>query len=154
MQPLFHLKRSSGRRNQNSGVKEYVLTVLTSCLLLRFTTKTPKRRKFICENNNEIFINKNCQNAKSKLDLRNNLTLSSPYLLVCIASIMCYANSLFGNFVHDDLVAIVNNPDVTQVNSIGDLWMNDFWGKSLLHPTSHKSFRPLCVVTFRYVTKV
>ena len=35
-----------------------------------------------------------------------------PYLLVGIASICCYLNSLFGEFVYDDYEVIETNADV------------------------------------------
>lgn len=66
-----------------------------------------------------------------------------------------YSNSLSGDFVHDDLSAITSNPDVTGHHPVGtgswDFLHNDFWGTSLLDPTSHKSYRPLTVLTFRWI---
>ena len=62
--------------------------------------------------------------------------------------------ALEGELVHDDIVAIVRNPDV--VNSKPgvwvdwySLWTNDFWGTPMSSPESHKSFRPLTILTFR-----
>ncbi|XP_074662880.1 protein O-mannosyl-transferase TMTC1-like [Tubulanus polymorphus] len=66
-----------------------------------------------------------------------------------ITSILCYINSLRGDFVHDDIFAIIENPDVTGKRSLIDLWKNDFWGKPMWHETSHKSYRPICAWTFR-----
>ena len=34
-------------------------------------------------------------------------------------------------------------------NSIWNLFLNDFWGTPLTHSGSHKSYRPLCTLTFR-----
>lgn len=78
-------------------------------------------------------------------------TTAVPYVIVALVSVLVYANSIHGDFVHDDLPAIVNNPDVT-CNSNCDwrqVFVNDFWGKRLTDPTSHKSYRPLTVLTFR-----
>ena len=63
-----------------------------------------------------------------------------------------YVNTLYGDFVHDDIPAIVNNPDVNgkQVD-VMELFSNDFWGEPMSSVTSHKSYRPLTILIFRYV---
>lgn len=65
------------------------------------------------------------------------------------ACALCYSNSLWGEFVHDDVWAIVNNPDVRPGSSLLSIFSNDFWGKRMADNTSHKSYRPLCVLTFK-----
>ncbi|XP_027007329.1 protein O-mannosyl-transferase TMTC1 isoform X1 [Tachysurus fulvidraco] len=65
------------------------------------------------------------------------------------ACALCYSNSLWGEFVHDDVWAIVNNPDVRPGSSMRSIFTNDFWGKRMADNTSHKSYRPLCVLTFK-----
>uniref|UniRef100_A0A673UER9 Protein O-mannosyl-transferase TMTC1 n=1 Tax=Suricata suricatta TaxID=37032 RepID=A0A673UER9_SURSU len=55
-----------------------------------------------------------------------------------------------GEFVHDDVWAIVNNPDVRPGAPLRwGVFTNDFWGKGMAENTSHKSYRPLCVLTFK-----
>lgn len=71
------------------------------------------------------------------------------YALVAAVCIICYVNSLNGDFVHDDLVAVTTNPDVLGKNPVTELFVNDFWGKPMSDPVSHKSYRPLTVLTFR-----
>ncbi|XP_029455859.1 protein O-mannosyl-transferase TMTC1 isoform X2 [Rhinatrema bivittatum] len=62
---------------------------------------------------------------------------------------LCYRNSLRGEFVHDDVWAILNNPDVRAATPLRSLFANDFWGKGMAESTSHKSYRPLCILTFK-----
>ncbi|XP_052031290.1 protein O-mannosyl-transferase TMTC1 isoform X3 [Apodemus sylvaticus] len=70
--------------------------------------------------------------------------------LLAGASCLCYGRSLQGEFVHDDVWAIVNNPDVRPGAPLRwSVFANDFWGKGLADSTSHKSYRPLCVLSFR-----
>ncbi|XP_006895136.1 PREDICTED: transmembrane and TPR repeat-containing protein 1 isoform X1 [Elephantulus edwardii] len=70
--------------------------------------------------------------------------------LLAGASCLCYGNSLQGEFVHDDVWAILNNPDVRPDVPLGwGIFANDFWGKGMAENTSHKSYRPLCVLTFK-----
>lgn len=71
--------------------------------------------------------------------------LIPPALAVCV-----YTNSLGGDFVHDDLSAITGNRDITDPTAgTWDFLYNDFWGTSLLDPASHKSYRPLTILTFK-----
>ncbi|XP_037505701.1 protein O-mannosyl-transferase TMTC1-like [Rhipicephalus sanguineus] len=78
-----------------------------------------------------------------------------PALCAGIVAVLCYMNSLDGDFVHDDMVAVVGNPDVTgdsrpqASSSSSSLWINDFWGRPMADPRSHKSYRPLTVLSFR-----
>ncbi|XP_068162531.1 protein O-mannosyl-transferase TMTC1 isoform X2 [Antennarius striatus] len=63
--------------------------------------------------------------------------------------VLCYSNSLHGELVHDDVWAILNNPDVRPGSSLTNIFSNDFWGKRMADNTSHKSYRPLCILTFK-----
>nr|XP_053627022.1 protein O-mannosyl-transferase TMTC4-like isoform X2 [Cherax quadricarinatus] len=69
--------------------------------------------------------------------------------LVGVCACICFVNSLSGEFVFDDSEAIVNNNDIRGETPLGNLFHNDFWGTRLTHPSSHKSYRPLTVLSFR-----
>ncbi|MGH0124112.1 UNVERIFIED_CONTAM: hypothetical protein FKN15_016125 [Acipenser sinensis] len=71
------------------------------------------------------------------------------YIVLFSVSALCYSNSLQGEFVHDDVWAINNNPDVRPGSNIKNIFFNDFWGKRMADNTSHKSYRPLCILTFK-----
>lgn len=71
------------------------------------------------------------------------------YCIVSIAAIICYINSLSGDFVHDDLPAIVYNRDVVGSSPLSDIFVNDFWGMRMRLKESHKSYRPLTTLSFR-----
>ncbi|XP_041071543.1 protein O-mannosyl-transferase TMTC1 isoform X4 [Carcharodon carcharias] len=60
-----------------------------------------------------------------------------------------YCNGLSGELVHDDVWAIVNNPDLRTSAPLPSIFLNDFWGKSMRDNSSHKSYRPLCTLTFK-----
>jgi len=73
-------------------------------------------------------------------------------VVVFIAGIVSFANSYNGEFVFDDAEALINNKDVqtgTDAVSLSDIFLHDFWGSRLALNTSHKSYRPLTVLTFR-----
>lgn len=90
----------------------------------------------------------------------------------------CYWNSLFCGFVFDDVSAILDNKDLRPTTPLKNLFLNDFWGTPMSEVTlkkfiffgvfleaciqpcfcflfffiqerSHKSYRPLTVLTFR-----
>nr|XP_020479545.1 transmembrane and TPR repeat-containing protein 1 isoform X3 [Monopterus albus] len=71
------------------------------------------------------------------------------YAVLAILCVLCYSNSLRGELVHDDVWAIINNPDVRPGSSLRNIFSNDFWGKRMTDNTSHKSYRPLCILTFK-----
>lgn len=73
----------------------------------------------------------------------------SRYAVLVALCALLYSNSLHGEFVHDDVWAISNNPDVRPGSSFGNIFTNDFWGKRMADNTSHKSYRPLCILTFK-----
>ncbi len=82
----------------------------------------------------------------------NQVTLSEwlPCLIPPALALGVYTNSLGGDFVHDDLSAITGNRDITDPTAgTWDFLYNDFWGTSLLDPASHKSYRPLTILTFK-----
>ena len=65
------------------------------------------------------------------------------------ASILCYLNCLLCGFCFDDSSAIRDNKDILPSTPIYNIFLNDFWGLSMHKEQSHKSYRPLCVLSFR-----
>ncbi|XP_026058254.1 transmembrane and TPR repeat-containing protein 3-like isoform X1 [Carassius auratus] len=61
----------------------------------------------------------------------------------------CYWNSLLCGFVFDDVSAILDNKDLRPTTPLKNLFLNDFWGTPMSEERSHKSYRPLTVLTFR-----
>ncbi|XP_026857179.2 protein O-mannosyl-transferase TMTC4 isoform X4 [Electrophorus electricus] len=70
-------------------------------------------------------------------------------LLVALVGLICFINSYDGDFVFDDSEAIINNKDLNPATPLSSIWKNDFWGSHLSSNSSHKSYRPLTVLTFR-----
>ena len=70
-------------------------------------------------------------------------------LIACLLAVSCYLNSLNGDLVHDDVFAVRDNQDLRPSAPVGRLLVDDFWGEPMSSPTSHKSYRPLTVLTFR-----
>ena len=69
--------------------------------------------------------------------------------IAVLIAFACYWNSLQGELVHDDTWAIVKNKDIQPSAPIFQLFQDDFWGKSMSSAASHKSYRPLTILTFR-----
>lgn len=69
--------------------------------------------------------------------------------VVFICAALVYSNTLNGDFVHDDIPAILRNRDVKGLTSMLKVFKNDFWGVDIKSNRSHKSYRPFCVLSFR-----
>ncbi|KAF9813171.1 hypothetical protein SFRURICE_015660 [Spodoptera frugiperda] len=70
------------------------------------------------------------------------------YVMVTTTAVLSYMNSLNGDFVHDDIPAIVTNGDVIGTNSLKQLFLDDYWGMPMADVNSHKSYRPLTTLSF------
>lgn len=71
-------------------------------------------------------------------------------LLVFVAAVTVYLNTLPNGLLFDDEGAITDNADVTNMSApLTDLLKNDFWGTPMTSSRSHKSWRPLTVLTYR-----
>ncbi|CAL1294996.1 unnamed protein product [Larinioides sclopetarius] len=66
-----------------------------------------------------------------------------------MSAFLCYLNSLTCGLVFDDRPAIRENMDLRPTTPLSNLLYNDFWGTPMHREESHKSYRPLCVLTFR-----
>ena len=80
------------------------------------------------------------------IDRRSTLVRSGLFLL-CI---VVYWNALPCDFVFDDVTAIRDNKDLRPHVPLKNLFRNDFWGTPMNREQSHKSYRPLTVLTFRW----
>ena len=70
-------------------------------------------------------------------------------LVLAAACVLCYANSLGCGFVFDDTSAIRDNKDILPSSPLSNILTNDFWGIPMHKEQSHKSYRPLCVLSFK-----
>jgi hypothetical protein len=72
--------------------------------------------------------------------------------IALVAALCCvsYCNTLENAFSFDDNFAVVKNPDVVAGSPLSVLLAHDFWGRDILDPLSHKSWRPLTTLTFRW----
>ncbi|XP_044311179.1 protein O-mannosyl-transferase TMTC2 isoform X1 [Varanus komodoensis] len=63
--------------------------------------------------------------------------------------LVLYLNTLGADFCYDDSRAIKTNQDLLPETPWTQIFYNDFWGTLLTHSGSHKSYRPLCTLSFR-----
>lgn len=71
------------------------------------------------------------------------------FFLLFLAACSVYWNALSCGFVFDDVSAIKENKDLRPRTPLWNLFLNDFWGTPMVAERSHKSYRPLTVLTFR-----
>lgn len=74
----------------------------------------------------------------------------SGYLVIALLGATSSINSLNGDFVFDDSEVLVNNKDILPETPIKNIFQNDYWGTNLKHSHSHKSYRPLTILSFRW----
>ena len=74
------------------------------------------------------------------------MTLEWQLLLLIL---VVYLNALKCGFVFDDISAVLDNKDLKPHTPWTSLFWHDFWGTPMSREHSHKSYRPLCVLTFR-----
>lgn len=72
------------------------------------------------------------------------------WIIISSVSVACYVNSCWGDFVFDDNEAVVSNRDVISNSSLATVFTNDFWGTNVFLKSSHKSYRPFTILTFRW----
>uniref|UniRef100_A0A1B6F0B4 dolichyl-phosphate-mannose--protein mannosyltransferase n=1 Tax=Cuerna arida TaxID=1464854 RepID=A0A1B6F0B4_9HEMI len=71
-------------------------------------------------------------------------------IIIFVTCVACYYNSCQCGFVFDDISAIKENRDLRPHTPLKNVFLNDFWGTPMHKEQSHKSYRPLCVLTFRW----
>ena len=81
--------------------------------------------------------------------VQSSLTFRVAGLICALIGALVYINTLDCRFCFDDDEAIEKNPDLRPNVSWTNLLWDDFWGTPMHDKDSHKSYRPLCVATFR-----
>ncbi|GFN94614.1 transmembrane and tpr repeat-containing protein 4 [Plakobranchus ocellatus] len=87
--------------------------------------------------------------GKTSKALDDGLSIVPASAFVFCVAVLCFVNSYDGEFVFDDTEAVETNQDLLPTTPISSLFYHDFWGKKLGNH-SHKSYRPLAVLTFRW----
>jgi len=77
------------------------------------------------------------------------IAMSREVVALVLLSTCCYLNSLWGEFVFDDIIAVMENKDVRPETPIAKVFEHDFWGTAITDWQSHKSYRPLTILSFR-----
>ncbi|KAJ8249970.1 hypothetical protein COCON_G00231860 [Conger conger] len=72
-----------------------------------------------------------------------------PELFCSAVALVLYLNTLGADFCYDDSRAIKYNQDLLPETPWLNIFYHDFWGTLLTHSGSHKSYRPLCTLSFR-----
>lgn len=79
------------------------------------------------------------------------ITAITPYLLIGTITFLVFNNSLSCDFTFDDTSAIILNRHVhTNATIWWKLFQVDYWGTPIKSEHSHKSYRPITSLTFRF----
>lgn len=72
------------------------------------------------------------------------------FLVLGAVTILAYYYAGQCDLVFDDISAIKDNKDLRPASPLKNIFLNDFWGTPMRKEQSHKSYRPLTVLTFRW----
>lgn len=78
-----------------------------------------------------------------------NLLLGTASCLMTLAPSSLYTCHILDPVISLRSRAILSNPDLHWNTPLSALMLNDFWGTPLSHSGSHKSYRPVTVLSFR-----
>ena len=86
--------------------------------------------------NNVPAISSNSQSTLAESESSNSIGLNNlenivHCALITLATVVVYGNAIHGDFVHDDVAAIVTNKDALGKTSMHSLLHNDFWGMDI-----------------------
>jgi len=94
-----------------------------------------------------------CVSAEKRWQLfRTYSQVVTKYLAVFLISVAAYCgkDSLNAPFAYDDEGTIVQNRTIRPETPMKVLWESDYWSQNLTSSDSHKSYRPLTTLTFRW----
>lgn len=66
-------------------------------------------------------------------------------VIISLACILCYYNSINCGFVFDDISAIKENRDLRPHSPVKNVFVNDFWGTPM-HKVRKESFQILKII--------
>lgn len=75
---------------------------------------------------------------------------SRDYVILAALTTIAYYYACQCDLVFDDISAIKDNKDLRPASPLRNIFLNDFWGTPMRKEQSHKSYRPLTVLTFRW----
>ena len=86
---------------------------------------------------------------KEEVQPQKHIVLFS-YLMVAFCSFFIYSNSFKGDFLFDDIEAVVKNQDVVGNSSLKEIFSHNFWGQKMGDKRAlHFSYRPITILSFK-----
>ncbi len=65
-------------------------------------------------------------------------------LLIALVTLVCFANSLSGEFIFDDYIVVQENPNIQSLSNIFNLFQQSYFGKD----SSAGTYRPITTISF------
>ena len=132
--------------NNNNNNNNVTVSASTSCCSSHCDTQQSIGKRHVESSQTLASTSTSHSSLSTFLEQRSTLVKTGLFL-TCVA---LYWNSLPGEFVFDDVTAIRDNKDLRPHVPVRNLFRNDFWGTPMNREQSHKSYRPLTVLTFRW----
>ena len=137
--------------SDSSGISSTTSSDNKSSSIRKFTSinKKTTKRSFTRSSNSHAFENRHKTNVETNPFLSGSSSHFFPQSVLFLLSVFIFWNSLHCDFVFDDITAIKDNKDLRPHVPLKNLFYNDFWGTPMIKEQSHKSYRPLTVLSFR-----
>lgn len=92
------------------------------------------------------------KDPKVSTSVRSTIMLAT-HLLCCIAYVLPIATHPYpgGPVLDETHIVSPENRDVAGTTPLRNVFVNDYWGRPMDSPNSHKSWRPLSILSFRWL---
>ena len=120
-----------GKRENATAATRFDSSLLRRCTFSFFRFRKKKRSRSPINNN--VAAISSLQSTSPELESANKVNLENLVhcALITLVTVVVYSNAVHGDFVHDDVAAIVTNKDALGKSPVLNLLHNDFWGMDI-----------------------
>ena len=121
------------KRENATAVARFDSSLLRRCTFYSSLSRIRRKKRSRSPINNNVATISSLQSTSPELESANKLNLENLVhcTLITLATVVVYCNAVHGDFVHDDVAAIVTNKDALGKSPVLNLLHNDFWGMDI-----------------------
>ena len=121
------------KRENATAVARFDSSPLRRCTFYSSLSRIRRKKRSRSPINNNVATISSLQSTSPELESANKLNLENLVhcTLITLATVVVYCNAVHGDFVHDDVAAIVTNKDALGKSPVLNLLHNDFWGMDI-----------------------
>ena len=121
------------KRENATAAARFDSSLLRRCTFYSSLSRIRRKKRSRSPINNNVATISSLQSTSPELESANKLNLENLVhcTLITLATVVVYCNAVHGDFVHDDVAAIVTNKDALGKSPVLNLLHNDFWGMDI-----------------------